>query len=62
MLLERIRESRADRLLDIYEALEIANHSYFDRLMRQRPGETLVPETRQPQPEPRVVAVTLWDI
>ena len=49
MILDRIRESRADHLLGIYEALEIANYHYFDRLMRQKPGETLV---KDPSPDP----------
>ena len=62
MILDRIRESRADHLLGIYEALEIANYHYFDRLMRQKPGETLVREQAQPTPEPKVIVGTLRDL
>ena len=44
MILDRIRKSRAGHHLGIHEAREIANYHYFDRLIRQRPGETLVRE------------------
>ena len=64
MILDRIRESRADHLLGIHEALEIANYHYFDRLMRQKPGETLVREKAQPmpEPEPQVTVGILQDL
>ena len=63
MILDRIRESRAGHHLGNHEAREIANYHYFDRLMRQRPGETLVKERAQPmpQPEPIVTVATLRD-